>query len=1024
MVGGVSRRGGGAVWHGTLLASVLADGTANRLFDRPWTLVLVLLVLLAGLGLIVMRRRVLEALSRFVTQRPTYVLAAGVVLTVLALTTVPFLRISTSRTNLLDEDNPYQKKLLAFLHEFGSPNHLIGVVEGGTAAQRHAAADELARALEARPGLVRFVFYKVDLQELRDKGLLYLPLSELRRLRRLLANPDDPKASERIRRFLQVKSLPDLFRAINQVFEESLEHPDEALKEKGGLKEGLRILEGILEECKRWIRDPRRNKLLVFEQLYFKKFDLSKSNLDEAGYLADRKRKRVFLFIRPASDSDETSVLLPFVQTARKMAARIARKHHVRIGFTGYPALQVDEMETLKRDMFFTTILALLGTLVLFALMFRSARQTALAIATLSTGIIWALGFTVLAYKGLNLITSTFFAILIGLGIDFAIHVISRYNEELARDGDRPAAIRRSILGVGPGLVTGALTTAGAFYATAVTKFTAFSELGVIAGTGLLLVLLGSLTVLPALLAVTKAPERPLEKMNASGAGWAARFVVRWPIAVLLTAGLITVPALVRRPKIPFDYNLTEMLPEGTQSREYYTKMISESNFSSEFISIVADSLSDARELTRRLQKLRTVARVESIATVLPDDQDEKVRILRTMQPIFQSVDVSGPEPPPVTVAEVDRQLEELYDLLDDALEKARRVKRPEAPYLERLLKEVESVRQAIRKVDPNQASQRLTALQAALFQRLRGGIAELKRMLTAKKISPETLPKPIREQFVGKHRRYAVYVYPKKSIWDRAFLGEFVKETRSVDPDATGFPVNYWEHVKMIETGYVEAAFLAGIAILVMLLLDFSREQYVILGIVPMALLAVWSYTMLGWLGGAVFVALGVAGMALFDWRSVAYTFLSVATLALGASWMVAAMGLFKIPYNLANIVALPLILGIGVVYGVHMLHRYREEHDGDVYSVVRHTGGAVTLAALTTMVGFGSLISASHKGAKTMGLTMVIGVLACLIASVLVLPAVLKFVGPRLRREPARSDQSDGGDASGPGSGQEPGE
>lgn len=985
-----------------------ADGTTKGLFDRPWTLVMVLLVLLVGLGLVVARRFVLRGLAFAVTRRPWFMLIIGAVVTVGALTTVPFLKVSTSRTNLLDKDNPYQRQLVAFLNEFGSQNHLIAVVEGGTSDRRHAAADELAKRLMAAPNLARSVYYKIDLNRFKREGLLYLPLAQLKRLRSFLANPNDPQSKEHIRGFLGVRSLKDMLIAINKTFSDAMAHPDAAMKEKGSLQAGLKIVQALLDEMVRWVQDPKRTKIQVFESMYFKKFDLSKSNLDKAGYLADRKHKRVFLFIRPESDSDETSALTPMVHDARRIAAKVARKYKgVTIGFTGYPALQVDEMDTLKKDMFFTTILALIGTLLLFALVFRSARQTALAVAALLTGILWSLGACVLIYGHLNLITSLFFAILIGLGIDFSIHILSRFNEERAKEGTRKDAVRRTLMGVGPGLLTGAMTTAAAFYATAISKFTAFSELGVIAGTGLMLVMLASVTILPALLVVTRPPKH--RKKDAKGArkavndkaemsaAVAARLVTRWPLAVIVAAALVTLPTILRPAHIPFDYNLTTMLPAGTQSRQYYMEMVSESNFSAEFINLIADSLSDARELTKRLKGLGTVKRVESIATVVPPKQKEKLAILQTMRPIFQGIDTRYRQEGPVDVTAVQQQLEALYDNLDDALEQAQRVKRPEVPYLKKLIASVQRVKKALKKADPPLAQQRLTALQSAAFTRLSDGLRQLKTMLAAHEVTADSLPEGVKNQFVGKdkkRRRYALYVYPKKSIWNRAFLGEFVKETRSVDPHATGFPVNYYEHVRMIKSGFVQAAFLAGLAIVVMLLLDFSRERYVIFGIVPMAILAVWSYSMTGWIGGLFFLLGGAIGMALFDWKAVMYTALAIIPLAMGAAWMVAMMGVLKIPYNLANIVALPLIIGIGVVYGIHIIHRFREEHGGNVYNVVRHTGGAVTLAALTTMVGFGSLITASHQAAKIMGETMVIGVTTCLITSVIVLPALLRYV------------------------------
>jgi hypothetical protein len=975
----------------------MAD-TFTMMFDRPWTLVGILVVLLSGLGLIVMRRRLLAGLAKIVVHRPWFVVGAGMVLTLVSLAMVPFLKVSTSRTNLLDEENPYQKQLVAFLNEFGSPNQLIGVIEGGDPEERRRAADELAQALEEETRLVRFVFYKVDLEEMKSRGLLYLPLKEIKRLRALLMNPKDPDSKERIREFLRISNLEELLEVIDRTLARAMRDPDAVVQDPTGLGSGLKMLGQILEEMEQWIRRPERKELSVMEEIYLKRFDLSRSNLDERGYLADRKQKRVFLFVRPVSDSDETEDLIPLVKRARKIAGRVGRDHPgVEIGFTGSPALVVDEMRTIQRDMFFMTIIALLGTVALFALVFRSGRLTALAVATLCTGLLWSLGFAIIVYQGLNLLTSLFFAILIGLGIDFGIHIIARVNEERSKGLDPGEAVGNAIKGVGPGLLTGALTTAAAFYATSISEFTAFAELGIIAGTGLLLVLLASITLLPALLVLAPGPVPPLmRKGRGKKRAAATRLVIRWPVAILVVAALVTLPVFLRSRSIPFDYNITQMLPEGTESREYYTKMIKESNFSSEFVSIIAGSLGSAREMTRRLERLDTVDRVESITKMVPEHQDRKIAVLQTLQPVFEGIETRYENQPPVDVKKVEDRLLSIYDRIDDALEKARRVKRPEVPHLEKLRGRVDKTLEAIKKADDQRAARRLTDLQDKMFDMLASGLKSLKQMLHAKQVTADSLPKEITEKFVSRkgEKRYALYVYPKRAIWDRAFLGEFVKDAREVAPEATGFPVTYYEHVRMIKTGFAEAAFLAGLAILVMLLIDFSRERYVILGIVPMAVLCVWAYSMLGWLGAGVFLALGAGGMALFDRRAVLYTLLAIIPLTMGAAWMIGMMELFGINYNLANIVALPLLLGIGVVYSVHIIHRHREEHPDDMFTVVRHTGGAVTLAALTTMVGFGALITAAHLGARTLGITMVIGVATCLVTAVIVLPALLKIV------------------------------
>ncbi|MFH2010587.1 MAG: MMPL family transporter, partial [bacterium] len=222
-----------------------------------------------------------------------------------------------------------------------------------------------------------------------------------------------------------------------------------------------------------------------------------------------------------------------------------------------------------------------------------------------------------------------------------------------------------------------------------------------------------------------------------------------------------------------------------------------------------------------------------------------------------------------------------------------------------------------------------------------------------------------------------------------------------------TGFPVTFYAHTRMIKEGLVGAAFLAALAIMLLLLLDFTEEKYAVLALVPLAILAVWSYQMSGWTAPPGFILVMVGGMSMFDMKAVGYMLLALIPLAMGAAWMLGMMSLFGIDYNLANVVAIPLLMGIGVVYCVHIIHRFRQEGEDNVYDVVRHTGGAVFLAAMTTMIGFGALTAGSHGGMKSMGKTMLIGIFTCMVTALVVLPAMLRLL-PGVRKAEAELAKS----------------
>lgn len=984
----------------------------TAIFDKPVLVLALLILLIASLTLIMLRRLVLRGFVYLVTQRTYWLLGVAAALTLISMTALPFIQVSTSRTNLMDEDNPYQRQLTAFLQEFGNPNHLVAVVEGGTLEQRRQASDQLAAAMRGEPKHFKSVFHRVDLEKMKQQGLLYVPLQALENFRDVIHQHGftDPK---RVERFITIHDLDSLMLALRDTVKDTMANPDPIVLKSGIQGQGLDVVKQLFVELEEWLTNPQRNTIQGFEDLYLRRFDHKQANLDPVGYLADRKYARLYIFIQPTQDSDETKVLLPMVEHARNLAEQVAaRTPGIRIQFTGYPALVVDEMNIIQRDMFYTTIIALVGIVLMFLLVFRVVRQTLLANIALLVGLLWTVAFTVVVYGGFNIITSLFAAVLLGLGIDFGIHIIARFNENRGRGMLPREAVEATIMGVGPGLLTGALTTATAFYTTSISEFTAFSELGVIAGTGMLFMLIAALTILPALLLLKPGPVPKLVKPGTGRKRAAAvRLLLRWPAAILLVGAVVTFAA-GRQPEPPLDYNITTMMPEESESKQAYIKMIEESEFKSEFIGIIVNTIDQANKLGAELEKLGVVSRVEHIGKVVPSDQQRKIDIIHEFKKLFKGIGTRWGQQPPIDPLKLEERLDELEESFDEATVLSRRHGRMEEhAKLQEVQAQIGKVRRLLvaQGVEPRQAApgaqERMEAFQGTLFTWLSKGLSEVVSMLSPSKITEKSLPPYARDRFVGRspESRYAVYVYPKGSVWNRVFLGTFVKETTKVAQKAhaepTGFPVTFYVHTRMIQEGILNAVFLATLAIMLMLMLDFTEEKYAVLALVPLAILAVWSHQMSGWTGAAGFILVLLGAMAMFDAKAVGYMLLAMIPLGMGAAWMVGMMNVFGIEYNLANVVAIPLLMGIGVVYCVHIIHRFRQEGERDVYTAVRHTGGAVFLAATTTMIGFGALTAGSHGGMKSMGITMIIGISTCMVTALVVLPAMLRVL-PNVRR------------------------
>jgi hypothetical protein len=246
---------------------------------------------------------------------------------------------------------------------------------------------------------------------------------------------------------------------------------------------------------------------------------------------------------------------------------------------------------------------------------------------------------------------------------------------------------------------------------------------------------------------------------------------------------------------------------------------------------------------------------------------------------------------------------------------------------------------------------QRLLEYQEALFADIRDTFAALQGQDTSSPLRPQDLPPTIRNRFVGVTGKYRLLVFPKKDIWQRENQQELIDQLRAALPGqeerVTGTPVQLFEYEQLLKDSYLQAALYA--------------------------------------LGA-------IAIMVLFHFRSLLCVLLSLLPVALGTTWLLGLMGLTGIPFNPADIMTLPLVIGIGVTNGIHILNRFAEEQAPGI--LAKSTGKAVLVSGLTAMTGFGSLILGKHQGIQSLGLVMSIGIASCMVAGLTFLPALLNIL------------------------------
>jgi hopanoid biosynthesis associated RND transporter like protein HpnN len=606
----------------------------------------------------------------------------------------------------------------------------------------------------------------------------------------------------------------------------------------------------------------------------------------------------------------------------------------VTIGLTGLPIMENDEMRSSQTSMYWASLLSLAGVALLFVAGFGGVRHALLANLVLLVGIAWSFGYVTLAVGHLNILSMSFTVTLIGIGIDYGVYYVSRYLEVRRHEPDCHAALVATTTAVGPAILTGAITTAIAFFAAGLTSFPGVAELGQIAGGGILLCAAAELLVLPAVLKIVdrsglgfRLPEPlPVER-------W-INPLLRAPRVLLLVAMVATGALSIGTDKLWYDHNLLNLQAADLESVELERKLLAETDQNTWYALSIADDEAELLERAKAFRELPSVKRTEEIVQLFPADQAAKQPAIARIHAALADL----PERPSLVPVDkpdrLGRSLGDIQELLASTPDGARGVKT------------LSRARDALRRLSPEECRSRLREFQQNMAGELLSRLHALQGISNPKAISLADLPPGMVDRFVGRHGKHLLRIYGKGNIWDMVGLEKFVREVRSVDPSATGNPLQAYEASLEMQSSYIQSAIYAMAVIVVVLYLDLRSVSMAVLALAPLGLGVLQTFGLMGWLG---------------------------------------------IPLNPANTIALPLILGIGVDYGVHIIHEFRERTGP--YRMSHATAVAVLVDALTTIVGFGSLMIASHEGLRSLGRVLTIGVSCCLFSSMVVLPAALAW-------------------------------
>ena len=613
--------------------------------------------------------------------------------------------------------------------------------------------------------------------------------------------------------------------------------------------------------------------------------------------------------------------------------------HGVSVRITGSAALDNEQVKTVSQSAGLATGLSLTLVLVMLVLGLRRPRYVIIILATLFMGLTWTAAFALFATGPMNLISVAFAVLFVGLGVDFGIQFCIRYQEEGAH-GDNGQAISATARGAGSALSLAAVAAAISFYSFVPTSYAGIVDLGIISGTGMFFALIANLTVTPALLTILvngHAQGRPRGRLRAL----LARIpVARHPRAIVAGATVIAIGLIPMILASRFDFDPMHLQNPHSEAVSTFESLLKNSRISPYPIDILEPNLPAAQAMAVRLARLKTVGRVLTAASFVPTHQRAKLAVIAQMALIVPPFLIHPGRARPPSAARIRHSLRRLRQSL-----KAFAAERGHGRTVQAARALDVALGSYLARFGHDQAA--LLVLQRRIIGTLPWQLASLQKALNARPVTLRTLPASLRKSFISADGQARVEVFSSLNLNHNRNIVRFAHDVARVAPDAVGPPVLLVQGGRAVVNAFKEATAISFVLITAVLLLTL---------------------------------------------RNVADALTILAPLVLAAMAAVAVMWVLGISFNLANIIVLPLLIGLSVAFSIYLVVRWRRGV-GTALLLDTSTSEAVVFSALTTMSSFGSLAVSSNPGMAVLGETLFIAMGAALITILLVLPAILSL-------------------------------
>ena len=870
-----------------------------------------------------------------IAARPKWIIAAlAVAALACAGVSVKYLKLDADTDSLIGEDQPFLKDWRRFIHDFGDLEYVIAVVDPrGDAPAADRAVRELTTRLATLPSVAK-AHGSIDAQD------------QLRLAPRAMSDDELAGLAD------AASALPIL--AAYPTLAQLLQAGDARVKKL--LDEGA----NMDQATQRSTAASAFMLLGVAASGQPNAAILPLARALQTHWLSNEGGTLRLVLVMPKKNYESLAVVDESLLAMRQVIAEIqAQEPTIEIGLTGKPVLQADEMETTNSDMNVASIVALVLCAALFMIVFRGVKRPLFAVAAFLAGAALTYAAATVMIGSLNLLSVVFMLVLVGVGLDYGIHMIARYLEGL-RHMDSAASVRHMMRTATPSMLAGAAVSAGTFLIAIFVPMQGLRQLGIISGVGLLLCA-GTMAIgLPALLLCFDRRGADDSKQlsffasrNVIAQTHSSTPINRHRIFVAISLLAMVAGVVIAWERVGFESNLLKLQAADLSSVAWQRRLQTEGGNSTWFGAVITDSFDAVAPLVEKAKLQPLIRNSRSVLDFVKADSPRRAQLRAVIAGanVLSNANISShtnASTPTESTIEANTKINvgELAQRAGDRVESlANGASTAGAPG-----KDVAMIRNlalSLRALQNALETNEITAKTQADQSIELAGFAAQQLQIGAGLSLRDSLPPAVRDSFMSANNQFAILLHPQGDIWEPGAMASFVAAMRTVDPSVTGAPITVYESMQLMRASFLWQGIIASAFVLALLYLDF---------------------------------------------RSVQLTAIAFLSLLAGLGWTVGIMGLLHIPFTLANFFAIPIMIGLGIDSAIHITHRVLE---GGLTHGFGSTRRAVIVTAITTTIGFGTLLFAQHRGLRGLGEVMTIASLCCLVSAVWLLPAMLRLFG-----------------------------